>query len=332
MMKKPWKRSIGAGSIMFLLILTLFVGNLFAAEAFPERPVTINIGYAPGGSASVSANVFTQVIQKYLDKKVPFIINHKPGASGMMAADYVMKQPADGYNMLWNTQDVPARLALEPEKFSFTKEDFIYVGTFGYCPFTLSVNSDSQFKTFEEFVEYAKKHPNEMTYATNGVAGAHHITGELFMKKAGIKLTLVPFIAGAQATLAMLGGHVSSAIMSPGTLMPYINAGKARALVVFDSKRFSGLPDVPCTKEKGYDIPGPTHTYNVLLMKKGTPQPVVDLMRKVFKQVAEDATAKAGMVRAGYDALYLNPAETEKLISGDIEATRGVAGQVTVEK
>jgi tripartite-type tricarboxylate transporter receptor subunit TctC len=171
-----------------------------------------------------------------------------------------------------------------------------------------------------------------MTYSTTGMGTANHITGELFMKAAGIQLTHVPFIAGAPAVLGMLGGHVSATIMSPGSLMTHITAGKARPLVVFDSKRFSGLPNVPCTKEKGYDIPGPTHTYNVLLMKKGTPQPVVDLMRKLHKEVSEDSTAKAGLVRGGFDPLYLNPEETEKLMKSDFEATRGIAPQVTIGK
>jgi tripartite-type tricarboxylate transporter receptor subunit TctC len=322
------RHSKGLG-LVIIFVLTLLMANLYAADDFPSRPVTITVGYAPGGTASVSANIFTEIVQKYLPKHGTFVINHKPGASGMLAADYTMKQPANGYNMLWGTQDIAARLALEPNKFKFTLEDFVFVGMFGYSPLTLTVNSESPFKTFEEFVEYAKKNPSALTYATTGNGTANHITGELFQKATGIKLTHVPFPAGTPATLAMLGGHVGSQIASISQNAPHIKAGKARVLIVFDSKRFAGLPDVPCSKEKDYDISGLTHVYNVLVLRKGTSQNVVAIMEKAMGQAAADPKAKQSLVGAYMEPLVLNPDETKKMLKQDLESVKAIADQVS---
>jgi tripartite-type tricarboxylate transporter receptor subunit TctC len=323
------RHSKGLG-LVIIFVLTLLMANLYAADDFPSRPVTITVGYAPGGSASVSANIFTQLVPKYLpNERGAFIINHKPGATGMLAADYIMKQPADGYNMLWGTQDVVARLALEPNKFKFTLEDFVFVGMFGYSPYALMVNSESTFKTLEELVEHAKKNPSALTYGTSGIGNGTHITGELFQKAADIKLTIVPFAAGTPAVLAMLGGHVTCYLGTPGSLAPHIKAGKARVLIVFDSKRFAGLPDVPCSKEKGYDISGLTHSYQFLALRKGTPRNVVTNVEKVLKQVASESRAKDGLVAMYMEPLYLNSEETKKMLKRDFDSVKAIADQVS---
>ncbi len=155
-------RRMIAQVVLAISAFTLIMAPMLSeAEDYPARPVNIIVGMNPGGSASISAHIFAEHVQKYLAKPQPFIINHKPGASGMIGLDYVMKQPADGYNLFWASSDSPLRMALEPEKFSFKKEDFSYIGTFIYSPYTLSVNSEGPFKdkTFEDFIDYARKHP-----------------------------------------------------------------------------------------------------------------------------------------------------------------------------
>jgi tripartite-type tricarboxylate transporter receptor subunit TctC len=308
-------------------ILMLLANPLLAAELdYPAKPVILNVGFAPGASASITGHIFAEGVQKYLPKPQPFIINHKPGASGMIAADYFMKQPADGYNLMWTPQDSYLRMALEPQKFSFTLKDFSYMGAFTYSPFTLSVNSESPFKAFEEFVEYAKKHPYEMTLSTPGIATGGHFTAEVFMKGAGIKLTHVPFAAGNPATLAMLGGHVTCTLMSIGTLSPHLKGGKARALVVFSEKRYPEFPDVPTCKEKGYDVLG--FTWYSFVARKGTPKPVLDTLAQLLKQTADDTHVKSTLVNAGLVPWYLSPEETEKKVNQDYELFREIFGKL----
>ena len=302
-------------------------GGVFAAgEDYPGRPVNVISGYAPGGSAGNSAMVFADAVKKFLPKPQPFYVIHKAGATGMLAGDYVMKQPADGYNLWWATQDHGMRMAIEPEKFPFTLKDLVYIGTFAYTPYTLTVNAEGPIKTFEDFVEYGKNHPWEMTYSSVGMLSGNHLNLELLMKATGIKVTHVPFPSGTAAVLALLGGHVTSNGGSFGLFGSHVKpGGKARTLVVFDTKRSPDFPDVPTAREKGYDIV--SYHYVVLIAKKGTPKPVVDTLLKAFKQTADDPDAQSALIKTQMIPLYLNPAETEKMVRLDFDRAREVFGK-----
>lgn len=328
---RPMRTSTIEVLIMIGLIsLSFLTGLVLAAEVeYPTKPVIINVRMAPGASASFGAQIFAERVQKYLAKPQPFIVNHKPGASGMVCTDYFMKQPADGYNLMWLTPESTLSMTREPQKFSFTLKDFSYIGLLYYSPYTLAVNSEGPFKdkAFEDFIDYAKKHPVEMTYSTPGITSGGHFAGEVLQKEAGIKLTHVPFIAGGPGMLAMLGGHVTSNIVTPGTVLSHTKpGGKARILVVFDTKRFPDLPDIPTAKERGYDIVRPT--YHMLIAKKGTPKPILDTLVKLHKQVGDDPDVKAALVRTGLIPLNLGPDETEKFITQDCDLFREVFGKL----
>ncbi len=299
---------------------------LAAGEDYPVRPVNLISGYAAGGSAGNSAMIFAENVKKHLSNPQPFLVIHKAGATGMLAGDYVMKQPADGYTLWWATQDHGMRMAIEPEKFAFTLEDLAYIGTFAYTPYTLTVNAQSPIKTFEEFVEYAKNHPWEMTYSSVGMLSGNHLNLELLMKATGIKVTHVPFPSGTAAVLALLGGHVTCNGGSFGLFGSHVKpGGKARTLVVFDTKRSPEFPDVPTAREKGVDLV--SYHYVVLIAKKGTPKPVLDTLLKAFKQTADDAEAQAALNKTQMSPLYLNPEETEKMVRLDFNRAREVFGK-----
>ncbi len=329
-MKSSRPKKVMISVFLSIIVSILCAGSVFAAgEDYPNKPVTINVGYAPGAAAGVGATIFSESVQKYLAKRQPFILNYKPGASGMVATDYFMKQPADGYNLMWMAVESVMRMALEPQKFSFTKEDFVYIGNFNYSPYILAVNQDSPFKTFEDFLDYAKKNPDVITYSTSGIASQGHLTGEILMKEAGIRLTHVPFAAGTPAALAVLGGHVTCTLSSIGTMGAHVKpGGKGRGLVVFDDKRFGDLPDVPTAKEKGYNLS--RDTYHYMVVKKGTPQPVVDILTKVFKQSATDPAVQSMLFKGGLISLYLSPEETAKKVNHDFAITHEVFGKLGV--
>jgi tripartite-type tricarboxylate transporter receptor subunit TctC len=306
--------------LLLSLLFTSIVAPAVAAEKpYPTRPVTIYSGMAAGAAAGISAQIFADTMQKYLDKPQPFLVNFKPGAGGMLALDYVAKQPADGYTLFWMTTDNPLGMAMDPSKFSFTLKDFDFIGMMAYSPFVLAVQKDSPYKTFADFVEFAKKHPGDFTIGLTGIGAGNHLVSELLMEKLGIKLTLAPFAGGAPAITALLGGHVNGYIGSIGSMGGHLKppAGGLRALVNFDTKRAPELPDVPTYKEVGVDVE--YVTYMVLMVRKGTPKPTLDLLVKAFKQVATSA-----LVNAGFVPNYLGPAETEKRVMKDYEMARRV--------
>jgi tripartite-type tricarboxylate transporter receptor subunit TctC len=293
---------------------------------YPTRPITITCGMAAGGGASVALQIFADGARKYL-KTQPIILNYKPGGTGLVATDFVMKQQADGYNLLWIPPDTPWRMALEPKKISFTLKDFSYIGTFCSSPYLLGVNMDGPYKTIEEFIASAKKQPGEMTYASSGIAGGAHFLGELLMRETGIKLTHVPFPSGNPAILSVLGNHTSCTIMTPGAFGAHIKAGgKARPLIVFDEKRFPDLPDVPTAREKGINIA--RDAYFFLVAKQRTPQPILDILVKVFKETASDPAVHATLAKAGLLPSNLGPEATDKKVTKDYNDIFEVFGKL----
>ena len=163
-MKVAQKSTIKLLVLLVLSGLFFLAGPLLAADIdYPTRPVTVHVGMAPGAATSIGAQIVLEGLPRYYTKPQPFIINHKPGASGMVAADYFMKQPADGYNLMWIAADTWIAMAKEPQKLSFTVKDFAFIGHFDYNSFVVAVSNKSLFETFEDFIDYAKKHPNEMT-------------------------------------------------------------------------------------------------------------------------------------------------------------------------
>jgi tripartite-type tricarboxylate transporter receptor subunit TctC len=301
-----------------LIIFSFLAGLVKAADIeYPTKPVTLVVGHGPGGGASITAHIFAEGVKKYLTKPQPFIVFHKEGATGLVGVDYFLKEPQDGYTLDWFWDPSLLRMALEPQKFSFTLKDFIFLGGFAYNHYSLAVSNESPFKTFEDFSDYAKKNPGVLTYSTTGIGSGNHIAAEVLMSEAGFKLTHVPFKSGNDAALAMLGGHVSCTTSSVGMLSPYIKSGKARVLMIFDAKRSHELPDVPTAKEKGYDVL--FFAWNSLIAGKGTPKPVLDTLAKLFKQTAGDPTVQSALIRAGWIPLNLGPEETEKKTNFEFE-------------
>ena len=141
----------------------------------------------------------------------------------MVCADYLMKQPADGYNLMWFTGDSTIAMAKDPQKFSFTMKDFVFIGYFCYAPHVLAVSKASPFNTIEDFIENVKKHPSEMTLGTSGIGSNPHLSLEMFMKETGTKLINVPFPSGNAATCGYAGPtcHMHYSIMGdPHSLPP----------------------------------------------------------------------------------------------------------------
>lgn len=313
------RRSKMKALVLFGLgVLGLLSAPALAADAdYPTKLVTINTGSSPGGAAWIGAQIMLEGLPRYYTKGHPFIQVSRPGATHMVATTYFMKQPADGYNLIWLAPESWVAMAKDPQKFSFTIKDFSFLGYFYHAPFVLVVNNASPFKTFEDFFDYAKKHPGVITCSSVGIGSGSDLLLQMIMKETGIKITLVPFPSTAAATLASLGGHVTCTLKTFGSVSSHLKSGLARALVVFDTKRDPKFPEVPTCKEKGIEIfRGSGHA---LTAKKGTPKPILDYLANLFKQIANDPIVQSNISRAGFNPMYMGPEETEKFVSHDFE-------------
>ena len=300
-------------SILFLVAVNglffLVASTWGAADDYPAKPITLNVGFAPGSSSGNAAHIFAENAKKYLPNPQSIIVNFKPGASSAVAADFVLKQPADGYNLFLVTNDFPGKLAKDGHMLSFKLEDFVPLGTIGDSPHFLAVNKEkSPFMKFEDFLDYAKKHPGQLSYGSSGIGSANYFSTYLFMAKCGIKMNHVPFPGAGQTMTAVLGGHLDCFISTPGTAGAHIKPGGGlRVLTFLTKKRWPELPDVPTLSEKGYDLER-TIWYSVVA-PRGTPQAVLDLLTKTFSKTANDPQVKAALFKLGFMPLNLSPEE-----------------------
>ncbi len=312
------------GTLIFFLLHQPAAG---AGSEYPDRPITLNVGFPPGGSAAVSAHIFAEAARKYLPRPQAILVNYKPGGASAIAADYFLKQSPDGYNLLWNASDLMLKLALDGDRLPFRIEDFIPIGTIGITPAILAVSKESPYKRLEDLIDYARKNPGKLSYGSTGVAGTTHLAGEVFQMRCEVKLNHVPFSGGGPGVTALLGGHVDCAPFTAGTVGSHIRAdGGLRGLAVFAHERLRDLPDVPTAVERGYDINRGSWYY--LAVRKGTPQAVIDILLKVFKKTSEDPQVKETLIRAGFIPLGLGPEATEKRAKEEYELARDVFKRV----
>lgn len=309
-------------TLVFFVVSALFffvMATVGTAEDYPDRPIILNVGTNPGLMTGNSAQMFAEVAKKYFPKPQNIMVNFKPGANHAICADYVLKQLRDGYNLVWQGSAFVGKMALDGHRLSFKVEDFIPIGIVGVTPHMLTVNKEtSPFKTFEEFLEYAKKNPGKLTYGSAGIGGDSHITLEAFQTRCGIKLTHIPFAGGAPALTALLGGHIDCYAGAASSFGDHIKPGGAiKVLVTFTSNRLPELPDVPTALEKGYDIE--RIVWNHLAAAKGTPQPILDILEKVYYKTMEDPGMKEFLLKAGSMPVILGPKETEKRVRTEVD-------------
>ena len=301
-------------------------------EDYPSKPMMIISGFSPGGTTTITTQIFVDHAKKYFSKPQPILVNYKPGASQAIAASFVLSQPRDGYTLFWpDAAGLLAKIAKDAEQLSFTKEDFIFIGTFAALPYMILVNQEGPFKTLESFIDFARKNPGKLSYGSGGIASFTHLAGEIFQIQCGIKLNHVPFAGAAGYKTALLGGHIDCIIMASSDLGDNLNPGGGlRALAVLARERFREFPDVPTGVEKGYNLD--RISFHALAMPKGTPEPVLEVLRKVFKKTADDPQVKEAVVRARCLPVNWDTEEIEKRNNEELQLAKDVFKKVGLLK
>jgi tripartite-type tricarboxylate transporter receptor subunit TctC len=316
-----------------LSVLFFFAATMpEAAEDYPSKPITLIVGFPPGGTVGISSQIFVEFARKYLPKPQPIQIEYKPGASQAIGADFIFKQPADGHNvMAIEFMGLIDKMAKDSGLLHFKMEDFVYIGGFAYSPAVLAVNKESPFKRFDDFIDYAKKNPGKLSIGHAGIGSGSHFAGEVFQRGCGIKLNPVPFAGGGPLIPALLGGHIDCAMGATGNMGDHIMPGGGlRALVFLTPERWAKLPDVPTCMEKGYNVD--RTSWYVLMAKKGTPKPILDVLHNVLKKTVDDPQVKEALIRVKFVPSYLGPAEAEKIAYEEFKLSKQIYGELGLLK
>jgi tripartite-type tricarboxylate transporter receptor subunit TctC len=283
-----------AGLVLQLLI-ALAALPASAQEAYPSRPISIVAPFPPGGVADLTARPVAAAMEKAL--KNPVGVVNKTGAAGAVGMQFVAASRPDGYTLLLALSSIsiiPEADKLFDRKPAFTVDQFEPLALISADPTILVVRAESPWKTAKEFIEDARRRPNQITYSSSGIYGTLHMAMELLSHAAGITLRHVPHAGAAPALTAILGGHVDALASGPAVVLPHIKAGKLRALAGWGAERVAALPDVPTFRELGYPD-AEFYIWAGLFAPKGTPEPVLGKLRETLKAAVADPDFKAAM-------------------------------------
>jgi tripartite-type tricarboxylate transporter receptor subunit TctC len=287
-----------------------------AQETYPARPVTFINPFPPGGAVDVVARPLAAVLEPIL--KQPMVIETKAGAAGQVGAQFGASAKPDGYTLLMHIVSISGfaevdKLFGRPVK--FTRDDFIPISRFIADPMVLVVNDKQPYQTIKEFIDDAKKRPNEIIFSSSGLYGALHLPTALFAKAAGIQMRHLPTAGGGPALTAILGNNSQVLVSSIAAANAQMKAGKLRALAGFGAQRAPALPNVPTMKELGYDVE--FYLWVGMFAPKGTPAPIITTLRDASRKAAADDKFKQAMTNLGQDVAYLDQAEFKAFWDAD---------------
>jgi tripartite-type tricarboxylate transporter receptor subunit TctC len=266
---------------------------------WPERPIRLVVGFVPGGGTDVSARILSARLSTLLGQQV--VVENKPGASGLIAADYVVKADPDGYTLLLaNMQSTVAAPYVVQSNIDPNK-DFTAVRYIGSVPNVLVVNpSKHAYTTVQNLVDDARAKPKQLLYASSGMGSPQHLSAARFSQIAGVQMEHVPYKGSGQAMTDLLGGSVDLNFDTLPGAINQIQAGKLRPLAVTSAQRSKRLPDVPTLAESGIKGLDVVQWYAVLAPAK-LPHPIMEKLDRALAQTLADPEVAAKLADQGMD-------------------------------
>lgn len=274
-------------------------GLLGAAwAAFPDKPITLVVPYAPGGMGSTFGNLMSEALSPVLGQRV--IVDYKPGANGGLGAALVAKAPHDGYTLLMAVNSTMAiNPAIYPKLQYDPLKDFAPVAMVYTSSNVLVVNAKSQFKSVKDLADYARANPGKLNYGSSGNGATPHLSGEMFGKTAGISVRHVPYKGIGPALVDLMGGQIDL-VFSDTSALPQVAAGTLRALAVTGPNRLGAAPTVPTMEELGFK-PFAIRSWYSIAAPAGTPKDVVDRLNAEIGKVVRSPAMRQRMMEIGVD-------------------------------
>jgi len=298
--------------------LVVVVPSIASAQngAYPDKPITLVVGYQPGGSVDLVARTIAPALSRRLGQTI--VIENAAGAGGTIGAGKVVAAPADGYTLLLGSTSEIGINHLTNKKLRYNPtRDLLPIGLVGSQPMVLVTRSANPVSNSGEFIAYLSQNPGKAMYASAGVGTPLHLAGEMVKKKANVFMVHIPYRGAASMTTDLLGGQVEFGVFMLSSALPYIKDGRMKALGVTSGERSATAPNIPALGElpklKGLDI---SVLFGVLA-PAGTPAAIVGRLRTELKAVVKDPELRRKLQEAG---LVLNEdADFAKLLNSEIE-------------
>lgn len=269
------------------------------SQTYPSKPVRILVGFTPGGSTDLTARIFAQELNKVWGTQV--VVDNRPGASGMIAAELATKAAPDGYTLLVSPQTSVVVAPLIFKKVGYDpSKDLAPIAVIGSTPQLLVIHPSLPPRNFREFTAFVKSNAKTLTYASGGFGSTPHMAGELLNTSLGVRVTHVPYKGENPGVADLLGGQIPYMFSNFPVVLPHVRAGKLRALAITSLKRSSLAPEFPTVAENG--IPGfDTATWSGLYVPGGTSRDVVKRIHGDVYKIMHAPEFKKRMLAQGID-------------------------------
>jgi tripartite-type tricarboxylate transporter receptor subunit TctC len=291
-----------------------------ACAAYPDKPVTLVVPWAPGGSTDILARAIAEQLTKSMGQ--PVIVENRAGASGNIGSNLVAKAKPDGYTLLIGSMSTHAmNPALIPNMPFKGADDFTPIALVANVVNTMVINPAVPAKNLQEFIAYAKANPGKINFGSAGLATITQLYGEMFNIEAGVKMVHVPYKGSAPATQDLLSGQIQ--VQFDPTTLPHIAAGRLKCFAILGEKRWPGKPEIPTLKEQGLGKIGGDAWYGILAAK-GTPQVAIDKLARAIGEAAKDPALNEKLVTSGNYASF----QDQATFGATIERERASFGEI----
>jgi len=306
-----WTRALFAIPFGFVLAAT----DSNAQSKYPDRPVKIVVGFTAGGGTDVAARVLALKLSEAFGQS--FVVENRPGASGLIGSDAVAKSPADGYTLMVGSQTTLAVAPALYKKFTGdASKDFTGISMIGISPLVAIVNPASPIKSTAELIAFAKSQSEPMIFGSGGVGTTPHMAGELFAFTSGIKMSHVAYRGEAPAVNDLLGQQIPFMFSNASVVLSNVKAGKLRGLAVTTAKRTSFAPEIPTIAET---LPGfEAATWFALVAPAGTPRDIVQKLNAEIQRFAASSETQQRFADLGMTSEASTPEALDATIKSEI--------------
>ena len=292
-------------------LMTLGVGVAHAQADFPNKPIELVVPFAAGGGTDALARSFAEATRKHMPQSM--IIVNKPGASGSIGWQDVANAKPDGYRLAVITVELATLPHMGIGKISH--EDLQPIAQLNADPAAITVRADAPWNTIEEFLAAAKKEPGKIGVANAGPGSIWHLAASALEDKTGVKFNHVPFQGAGPGVLALLGGHVEAAAVSPAEVTTYVQSGKLKTLAVMADQRVKGFEKVPTLKERNIDLS--IGTWRGLAAPKNTPPAVVAYLKKLALDASNEPAFRETLEKQNLGLVYRDDVGFKSVIAKD---------------
>ena len=307
----------------FLLAALLAAPGLASAQAWPSKPVHLVVPYAPGGPVDISARLVAAKLQGALGQ--PVVVENKPGAGGNIGADYVAKSAPDGHTLVMGAIATHAiNPALYPKLPYDPVRDFRHIALVVQVPNVLVLNNDVPARSVRELIDFARKNPGKLDFASGSTGSTGHLAGELFKQMTGTYMVHIPYKGAAPAVVDLMAGRVHLMFDNLASALPNIKAGKVRALAVTTARRSQFVPELPTLAESG--LPGfDLTTWWGVMAPAATPQPVVDRLAAETAKALSAPDVRERLAAMGSEPpTARSPAQFSAFVANELKVYAGL--------